>query len=861
MGFTAPPVSSASLVVDGPTLVSRQRLVERVSLAARAPVIAITGPAASGKSVLVDQWAASRPDLPVVVLQLGPDDDRAAFTHRTVDAVVERGIRASGRMQAASGGVSAVLDEVARSGPLAVVLDDFDAPSAPDLVGDLTALALERRPGVHLVVTARSRRVPQLALLRRRDDVAELDHRELAFTADEVRDLVRRGAGRELADHQVAELLDRTDGWAVAVQVAAVALRGGKDADEVIATISGENPRIGAVLTTEVLGGLSPAVRRFLVRTSVLDPLTGPVCDAVTDRPAGALTLRFLEQSGVPVEGVAQHPSVFRYSRLLRERLQHELRMSGAGAEREILRGAAWWHAAHADPEPAARYFAAAEDWDALVALVDTYGQRWFERGEADRVLRWLAALPAGVAARETGTALRLAYLETATGRTRRAEQRLRDVESRGADRATALCVDALRATWAFIDASPAAAATAAERALDRLDRVADDELPDILGLTNRASLGTMAAGSLAKSAWLAGDVGSARRGIRRLLARDDLIAPWRVHLLSAMALLEAWEGNLGIAEWYARAAIRIARVAGLGQHPALADSFVALAHVRRERGDLVRAWTVLQRGNGVATRVRRPTTQAAHTVELAASCLAAGAPGRGLDAVRRYWLTGDPPPPIVGRNLQAIAVQSLLAAGRVEQARSLLPVGELPRPAELATVSVALTVAEGSLDAAEAELSSWPSTDGRTRSALDKQLWTAIVELERGRRHEAVRIAAEALAASEAEGHCRFVLDAGAPGLQLLRAVLHAAPSEHARRIAQAAAVREVPAIAAVDLSERELEVVRYLPTPLSNAEMAARLYVSLNTLKTHLRAIYRKLGVNGRREAIRRAEELGIA
>jgi LuxR family maltose regulon positive regulatory protein len=204
--------------------------------------------------------------------------------------------------------------------------------------------------------------------------------------------------------------------------------------------------------------------------------------------------------------------------------------------------------------------------------------------------------------------------------------------------------------------------------------------------------------------------------------------------------------------------------------------------------------------------------------------------------------------------------VQGLVATGRLAPARALLEAAARPHPPELAPLDVALAVAEGSLPAAEAALAGWPPVDGHTRSRLDQQLWTAIVHLKRGRRPEALRVAAAAIAAAEADGHRRFVLDAGTPGVQLLRSVLQAAPTPHAHRIA-AAASEQVLAMGGPDLTERELEVVRYLPTPLSNAEMAARLYVSLNTLKTHLRAIYRKLGVKGRREAIRRAEELGIA
>jgi LuxR family maltose regulon positive regulatory protein len=175
----------------------------------------------------------------------------------------------------------------------------------------------------------------------------------------------------------------------------------------------------------------------------------------------------------------------------------------------------------------------------------------------------------------------------------------------------------------------------------------------------------------------------------------------------------------------------------------------------------------------------------------------------------------------------------------------------------------VQVAVARHDLDAAAAHLARWrpgPSDPGAQR---ERELWAAILAAEAGDRRAARQRAGRLVAGAEAEGHVRLFLDAGRPAEQLLRDLHHASPSPYLRRLLEAASLPRQAAAAPghPGLSDRELEVVRYLPTTLSNTEIAARLYVSVNTLKTHLRAIYRKLGVTTRQAAIRRAEEEGLA
>jgi LuxR family maltose regulon positive regulatory protein len=171
------------------------------------------------------------------------------------------------------------------------------------------------------------------------------------------------------------------------------------------------------------------------------------------------------------------------------------------------------------------------------------------------------------------------------------------------------------------------------------------------------------------------------------------------------------------------------------------------------------------------------------------------------------------------------------------------------------------MALAEGAPAEARRALRSWHVSAGDRRSRLEKELFIAAVDLETGQRDTAMRRAAPALEEAAREGDVRLVLDAGPAVEAVLWTLASTSETPYVRHLVASAARPQLAAATVAGLSARELEVVRYLPTPLSNAEIAARLFVSLNTLKTHLRSIYRKLEVRGRREAARKAEELGIA
>jgi LuxR family maltose regulon positive regulatory protein len=305
-----------------------------------------------------------------------------------------------------------------------------------------------------------------------------------------------------------------------------------------------------------------------------------------------------------------------------------------------------------------------------------------------------------------------------------------------------------------------------------------------------------------------------------------------------------------------------VAGRAGLIDLPAILDAHLAAAHVLRERNDLPGAAARLDEAESVARRHPRPMAFARYAVERSLWQLASGQPELGLAEIDRGRASGESLlSQAVMEWLRVAEARILLAMGDIERTEAIIAASGLcPLSPELNCVGVRAALAQHDLDLARSRLEAWPQAGAETRGQLQRSLCAAIVDFEAGDRSQAVQQAADVLRGAEQEGHVRLFLDAGRPAERLLRALVHTSSSPYARYILTSAH-NSLAEEATLGLSKRELEVVRYLPTPLSSTEIASRLYISLNTLKTHLRTIYGKLGVQGRRDAIERVEDLGIA
>jgi LuxR family maltose regulon positive regulatory protein len=286
---------------------------------------------------------------------------------------------------------------------------------------------------------------------------------------------------------------------------------------------------------------------------------------------------------------------------------------------------------------------------------------------------------------------------------------------------------------------------------------------------------------------------------------------------------------------------------------------------VLREQNHLRRADRVLDEALARAGRARRSVAQAVHAVERAQWYLATSQPDQGLELLMRFRTDADvPPPTTIDTRMRSVEARLLVAVGDFDRAEAVLHNNEGPWTSDLAAASVQVALACDDESAAKQRQGDWPD-DPEPGPRLERGLWTAIVESRYGNRREALERLADVVAIAEPDGHTRVFIDAGVDAARLMQTLYRTSPTPYLRRLAEpspgpAPFPSGTPDLAST-LSTRELAVVRYLPSRLSSAEIAEHLYISLNTLKTHLRSIYRKLGVESRREAFEKAKEQGIA
>lgn len=860
--------ATPTTVGDDPALVIRTRLLDRLSATPTTRLTVLRAPAGYGKTVLASRWVALRADVPVAWVSFRATDDARRMAARLLEGLASLGPTGSSALRASlppgphsfgSRFLQAIGQHLSTIGAVILVLDALDAPGLTTPVSELEHWATTLPAGVRAVVTRRSR--PAVAPSTDATELTSIDAAELAFTAAEVRAVVERSTGVALTAEQVDLLAARTEGWPFAVRVAATDLLGQVDPDGVLRRLHGTSRPIEAILSVEVLQRASERVTRFLRRTSVLDSMSPGLCAAVVDDPQAGSILRMLERTGSFTGPHPDRPGEYRYHPLFRDLLRARLRMDEAADEQHLLRRAAEWYTRRGLPSEAARYATETGDPEQVVDLVDRFARTAFERGDPEVVLDILDAAPGG---NRSDVALRRAYLLTMTGETRRAEQVLREVRAGPEERGLRSTAQALRATWVFFDADPRAAIDAADEALRLLRELDPVAIPALLDLTSADQLRAMAEGSRARALWTIGELEEARREMLAVLERPDLYAPWHVHLLSAVAILEAWAGNLRAGMAFARQAILLASRSGLLQHPATLDAHLAIATALLERDDLVRSARILDTVDERLQRFRRPNSLAMHTAVHLRHRLASGRIDDGLAAVRELRTSGEPPPtPIVSERLWATEARLLLRRHDLIGAEAAITRSATCVDSSLAAAAVHLAVARGDPDGAARHLATWEVRPSDLQSTIEHGLWTSIVAAERGDLRGAVQLLrGRVLPTAAFQGHRRVFLDAGEPCERVLRAVTRFAPSGYASSLLRSFdAERAVAGGSVAGLSERELEILRFLPTDLSSAEIADQLYISLNTLKTHLRTIYRKLEVGGRREAIQRAAALGLA
>jgi LuxR family maltose regulon positive regulatory protein len=864
-------------------LVSRQALFERLSACPPGGVVLVCGPAGSGKTVLVRSWVDGEglgERVAWAAVERG-EQDAQRFWISVIDALADAidgeelitrvGPTPDFRGEAVVERLLSDLDSLERS--VVLVIDDLHELGSAEALAWLE-LFLDRVPAkLRLVLVSRVE--PQLGLhrLRLAGALTEIRGRDLPFSAEETRELLE-ASGIVLSDEAVALLHERAEGWAAGLRLAAISLAEHPDPERFVAEFCGSERTVAGYLLAEVLERQPAEVREVLLRTSILDRVSGTLADFLTGSSGSERVLQDLEEVNAFVTSLDVARSWFRYHHLFADFLRLELRRTDPASVGRLHRKAAAWYQEHGYPVEAIRHAQAAEDWRyAARLLADCYVSLGLD-GRLATLRELLSVFPHEAAAEDPELAVALAgaqmfdgdlgdtaaYIkfaerlagEVAEDRRWRFDLRMASAKLSLARRGGDLdaTVEATRSLQEVLAAQPA----------QDMERAADHRATALmdLGIAELWALHLSDARAHLEEA-----IALARR-IERPYLEVGCLAP--LGIAEAVAGKPV-QGGIRLAEQ----AMEIAETYGWADDPIIVPALVIQAYELVWMGDFEAAERRLERADRALPPEGEPVIElvARYTrgllrfgrgrLEAALEALSAAESVR--QRLSKNILTVDP-------RVQLIEVQVRL--GQTDAAAAALAElsPEERERAEMRLAAAAVHLGEGDPERALAVLRpaierSAPTIHPRTAS-MDALLFAAAAHDALGDIRAVEESLERALDLAEADGI--LLPFAMAPARNLLKRhprhkTAHSTLlSEILDLIAGSGRPRGEPPPLQEELSEAELRVVRYLPSNLKAPEIAAELFVSPNTVRTHLRHIYSKLDAHSRKEAVDRARELGL-
>ncbi|WCN80202.1 LuxR C-terminal-related transcriptional regulator [Micromonospora sp. LH3U1] len=932
-----PPLLASRLTPAVPPepVVARPRLLRRLDEGSAGPVTLLTAPAGWGKTTLLASWVrlggsatdaepgAVVPDSghlsvpseagPVsawVSVEAGDDGDRlwaylaAALRSATGSAedgpVPDRAPRPD-QLEL----LAATLAAADR--PVLLVLDDLHRVADPAALTGLEFLLRHAEQRLHLVIGARAGLHLPLHRLRLAGELTEIGPDELAFTDDEVADLLT-AHGAALPVAAVHRLRDRTGGWPAPLRIAALAVRAQADPERWVGQFGGDQPEIAGYLHEEVLATLDPAEEELLRRTAVVETVCADLAEALTGRADAGQVLADLAGTGGLLHREDTRPPWYRCEPLLADLLRADLARLPSDELRELHTRAAHWFTGEGRPADGLRHALAAGRWD---LAGDLFVAHWPELTRYDRDPVHAPAPmapPAEVIRADPEVALACAAerayvgdLPAATGHLRAAAEHAAGLPVPRRDRFLRM-VTALELTVARLADDPAEVRAAAARLLrTRPAGATPTRVPDFAPTGATSSAPTAGGGGAADDADLRAFIGTAlglveladgalpaARFVRARAAAREAGRP-RTELVGASraALLLAVRGELRAAEQAARDALGMPPCRGWSCRLDCAYAYLALALVALLRdqpeeaaANLALAGPALGGGNddkvgdGWLSVPGEPVAAA-----VAALCRAQlhrdasdPAAGQRLLVRAREALADWPSAAELAGLLRAAEAELRAERGDLDTARDLLSGTAAGGSDPVLAVTLAkVELFAGEVAAAGRTLPGWQApaaTAWPLPVRLDAGLLDAVLAEQAGDGRRAGRILEQVLDLAGPQG-CRRVftraappvrdllaahLDAGTAHFELVSDLVQAAGQSSTRPATEPRGTLDEP------LTERELTILRYLQSILSNVEIASELSLSVNTVKTHVRNIYRKLDATRRREAVRRARELRL-
>jgi LuxR family maltose regulon positive regulatory protein len=867
-------------------LLDREDLLQMLDRAVTKRVTVIAAPPGSGKTSLLRAWAGRSTNLRRVAFVSVARDQQTAqwFWGAVLDAIRSPAGSVDPETQPAAAAeldgdhmVDSVLSQLAEHvQPVVLVIDDLHELRSADALAQLEHLLAILPSSARVVLS--SRRDPPIRLhqLRLADEVAEIRARDLRFTERETRDLLSE-SGVTLSDAGAAALYQRTEGWAAGLRLAVISLSGHPDPERFVAEFSGGDRAVGEYLLAEMLERQSGEVQSMLLRTSLVDRLNGELADLLAGRPGSEQTLLELEDANAFVVSLDAQRTWFRYHQLLADFLRLELRRTLADEVADLHRRAARWFADHGDVVEAVRHTLAAGDWPDAARLVAEHSFRWVLDGQAGTIDAVLQAFPEGASADHPDLALAHAASELNHGRLEEAAAQLALAESHVPSAPPAR---RRRLTVAIASLRLALARRSGQfseviEQVNLLDASIADESSEPLAMGSE--LRAVALLNLGIVETWSRRFDDAERhlsegaALAQAIGRPYLEVACRAHQVFPTTLV-----SLASARERGRQAVALAERHGMGDRPILAPALGAVAFWAIWMGEFDEGESALRRAWEVAEPQIDPA--AAVLLHMVTGQLHA-ARGQHQAALEAFAAGARAQSRLTGVHALATPVVGWLAAtqarlGMPDEARATLS-GFSAAPERIGALGAidnaraAISIAEGdpasALDALRDVLADTPRR-GPAFTLAEAHLLAGIAHLSLGDRNAAAAAAEAALAAAEPDRLIfPFALTDAAELLDALprHATAHGALLADIVDVLQgtsAPSTDREPLTQPEELSPSELRVLRHLPTNLTRPEIARELYVSINTVNTHIRNIYSKLGARDRSSAVQRARELRL-
>ncbi|MGA9398169.1 MAG: LuxR C-terminal-related transcriptional regulator [Anaerolineaceae bacterium] len=856
-------------------------------LSASCKLTLISAPAGFGKTTLVCEWVAGC-DQKVAWLSLDEgDNDLAGFLTyliaalQTIAANIGKGVLAilqSPQPPPIESILTTLLNEITTvPDNFVLVLDDYHMIDSKPVDEALTFL-LEHLPShMHLVIATREDPHLPLARFRAQGQCTELRAADLQFTPSEAAEFLNRVMGLNLSEEDIAALETRTEGWIAGLQMAAISMQGKIDSSSFIKAFTGSHHFVLDYLVEEVLKQQSESIQSFLLHTSILDRLSGPLCDSVLGSPSasGQETLEYLERANLFIVPLDNERHWYRYHHLFGDLLRQRLGKPADLAEFHLR--ASQWHEESGDLGAAFHHAIAAGDFVRAARLAEAAWQGMNESFQSAAWLGWVKKLPDKLIRTRPVLCTQIAQAFTDTGELEASELRLQDAErcldgSELANEAKLKPLPAMialtRAYNAQVQGDPAATVKYAELALQLIPEDDFDRRARAINI-------------LEVIHWASGNLDSAIRGLSDWMKSMTQLGNHVFVVASAFAVADMLVGlgSLSEAERTYQDAIQLAAQHGPEAEHITAHHHLGLSMIYRQRGDDTLAAHHLKRAVelGLQTtlvdwlyRWHVAQAQLKEAVGDLETALAL------LDEAKRVYIQTLIPDL---RPIAALKARIYLKQGRPDKAqawaaeRGLSLADEVSYLHEFEHLTLArLEITNSLVNALLTRLLQAAEAQKRRGSELDILLVQALANEAQGNHPQALAALERALALAEPEGYVRIFVDEG----EAMRLLIEEQSRNRNHPLSGytdkllAAFTQPVAALKSAiihqksdmiePLSERELEVLKLLRSELSGPEIAGQLIVSLNTFRTHTKNIFNKLGVNNRRAAVQRAEELDL-